>query len=109
MKFQQSRTVSRKRKKFRMKEFFSYLASFLILIAVWIFFTWQRLQIVWLENQISGGLKTIRQMEDSNRNLKLRRAAFRSLARVTSRVEKELGMAVMEKDQLIELDRTWSN
>lgn len=109
MKYQRSKTVSRKKKKFIMKDFFSFLISILILTLVWIFFTWQRLQIVWLENQISEGKKTIRQMEDHNRNLKLRRAAFCSLARVTDRVEKELGMTVMEKDQLIELDKTWSN
>ncbi len=99
----------RKDKTFRMKEFFSFIASVLIVTAIWILFTWQRLQVVWLGNQVSAGLKTIRQLEDTNRSLKLRRAAFRSLAHVTHRASKELGMGVVEKDQLIVLDERWDS
>jgi cell division protein FtsL len=87
-----------------MREFFSFLASVLVVMAALILFTWQRLQVVWLENRISEGLKNIRVLEDSNRNLKLRRAAFRSLARVTRRAENEFGMAVIEKGSFIVLD-----
>lgn len=107
MKSQRSR--GRKDKTIRVKEFFSFIVSVLIVTAVWILFTWQRLQVVWLGNQVSAGLKTIRQLEDTNRSLKLRRAGFRSLSHVTHRASKELGMGVVLKGQLVVLDERWDS
>jgi cell division protein FtsL len=107
MRSRRKSRVKQKGKKLRITEAFSLFGLILAITAVWIFFTWQRLQIVWLKNQITASLKTARQLEDTNRNLKLRRAAFRSLARVTQRAEVELGMRVVEKDQLIMLDESW--
>jgi hypothetical protein len=92
-----------------MREIFSFLVSVLIITSVWILFTWQRLQVVWLENRICEGLQTIRELEDTKRSFTLRRAALRSLARVTHRAENELGMAVVDKDRLIVLDGSWDN
>ena len=90
-----------------MKEVLSLLTSVLIITAAGIFLLWQRLQIVRLENQTSQSLKTIRHLEDTNGKLKFQRAALRSLAHVTKQAEKELGMMVLEKDQLIVLNESW--
>ena len=109
MKPRKKKTTQQKRKKLKIKEVFSLLVSILAITTGWVFFTWQRLQIVRLENRISVGLKTIREFEDNNRKLKLRRAAFRSLARITDQAERELGMTVMEKNQLVVLDKSWDH
>lgn len=109
MKLHRRSEVIRRGKKVRGREISSFLVSALIITSVWILFTWQRLQVVWLENRIRQGLLTIRELEDTNRSFTLRRAALSSLAHVTSRAENELGMAVVDKDRLIILDGSWDN
>lgn len=92
-----------------MKEVFSLFTSVLIITAAWLFFLWQRLQVVQLDNQISASMKITRQLEDTNRKLKFQRATLRSLANVAQTAGKELGMTVLKKDQLIVLNGSWEN